>query len=74
MRVLLQNTETKLFLIVPNDWTPDPLQATDFEEVANAAQFYHTQDLAYAQILLEPGLPTARSQLSELIGRLQAQD
>ncbi|HZR21651.1 MAG TPA: hypothetical protein VFE51_30495 [Verrucomicrobiae bacterium] len=73
MRVLLQNTETKLFLIAPNDWTEDPLKATDFEQVENAAQVYHTQDLAYAQIVLEPGLPSAPPQLNEFLDRLQAQ-
>jgi hypothetical protein len=74
MRVLLQNTETKLYLITPSEWTDDPLKATDFEEVENAAQVYHSQDLAYAQIVLEPGLPSSRPQvIAELLRRAQAQ-
>lgn len=64
MRVLLQNTETKLYFIGQNEWTNDPLKATDFEQVESAAEAYHTQDLAYAQIVLEPGLPAARPQMS----------
>lgn len=60
MRVLLQNMETKLYLVIPNEWTNDPLKATDFEEVEHAAEVYHCQDLAYAQIVLEPGLAPAR--------------
>jgi hypothetical protein len=62
MRVLLQNAETKKYFVSPNDWTSDPLKATDFEEVETAAQVYHTQDVAYAQIVLEPGLPAAPPQ------------
>jgi hypothetical protein len=62
MRVLLQNAETKQYFVSPNDWTSDPLEATDFEEVETAAQVYHAQDVAYAQIVLEPGLPPARVQ------------
>lgn len=58
MRVLLQNTETQLFFINPNQWTTDPLKATDFEEVENAAQVYHIQDLAYARIVVDPTLPS----------------
>ncbi len=56
MRVLLQNTETKLYFIDANEWTDDPSKATDFEEVELAAQVYHTHDLAYAQIVLQPAL------------------
>jgi len=74
MRVLLQNTETKLYYIIPNDWTNDPWKATDFEEVENAAHVYHTQDLSYAQIVLEPGLPPARlPAVSEFLRNVQAQ-
>ena len=74
MRVLLQNTETKLYFIIPNDWTNDPLKATDFEDIENAEHVYLTQDLAYAQILLEPGLPSSRPQISsELLRRVQPQ-
>ena len=63
MRVLLQNTETKLYFISPDEWTNDPLKATDFEEVEVAAEAYHSKDVAYAQIVLEPGLASGRPQL-----------
>ena len=63
MRVLLQNTETKLYFINANEWTEDPLKATDFEEVEQAAQVYHIQDLAYARIVVEPRLPSGRPQI-----------
>ena len=73
MRVLLQNTETKLYLIGPNEWTGDPLKATDFQEVESAAEAYHSQDLAYAQIVLEPGLPSAQTgRASEFLARAEA--
>ncbi len=75
MRVLLQNAETKLYFVSPNDWTSDPLKATDFEAVETAAQVYHTQDVAYARILLEPGLPPASPQpKAELVKNLQPQN
>lgn len=60
MRVLLQNTETKLYFIDRDNWTDDPLQATDFEEVEMAAEIYHRNDLDYACIVVQsPSLPTA---------------
>jgi hypothetical protein len=67
MRVLLQNTETNLYFIQPNGWTDEPLKATDFEEVAQAAAVYHAQDLAYARIVVEPGLPADRAGIAEEI-------
>jgi hypothetical protein len=63
MRVLLQNTETKLYFISPGEWTNDPLEATDFEEIDTAAEAYHSKHLAYAQIVLEPGLAPSRPQV-----------
>jgi hypothetical protein len=74
MRVLLQNTETKLYFISPDEWTNDPLKATDFEEVEVAAEAYHTKDLAYAQIVLEPGLAPSRPQVrAALLRAIQAE-
>jgi hypothetical protein len=58
MRVLLQNTETKLYLIGDNEWTDDPDKATDFEAIENAAQVYHTHDIVYARIVVDPA-PTS---------------
>ena len=74
MRVLLQNTETNLYFVDPNQWTDDPLKATDFEEVEHAARAYHTQDLAYARIVLEPGMAAPGLQaLTDAVRRTQTQ-
>ena len=73
MRVLLLNTETKLYFVDPNEWTNDPLKATDFEQVERAAQAYHSQDLAYAQIVVEPGMPDRVPEvLAGLLKQVQA--
>ena len=67
MRVLLQNTETKLYFIGTDHWTDDPLRATDFGEVELAADVYHRHGLTYAQIVVEPAaLPKGTADLSEL--------
>jgi len=74
MRVLLQNTETNLYFISPHEWTDDPLKATDFEEVEIAAEAYHSKDLAYAQIVIEPGLASSRPQVrAALLRAIQAE-
>lgn len=65
MRVLLKNAETRLYFINPNQWTDDPTKATDFEQVDLAAQVYHSRDLAYAQIVLEPSSLSRPAALSE---------
>lgn len=73
MRVLLQNTETKLYFINTNEWTDDPLKATDFEEVEHAAEVYAAQDMAYAQIIVQPGaLPHTPPVLEHLARYIQA--
>ncbi len=54
MRVLLQNTETNLYFIGAEQWTEDPIQATDLEDIEHAAQVYQAQNLAYARIVLHP--------------------
>ncbi|HLH54708.1 MAG TPA: hypothetical protein VKY92_13935 [Verrucomicrobiae bacterium] len=59
MRVLLQNTETKLYLIGCNQWTDDPSKATDFQEVQSAAEAYEIEDLAYARIVVDQAAPSA---------------
>ena len=53
MRVLLQNTETNLYFVDAEQWTDDPVKATDFEDVEQAARAYHTQNLAYARIVID---------------------
>ena len=55
MRVLLQNTETKLYYRGPDEWTDDPNQAMDFEHVSQAVRTYTHENVFYAQIVLEPG-------------------
>ena len=73
MRVLLQNTQTKLFFIDTDEWTEDPWKATDFEDVEVAAQIYHSHNLDYAQIVLEPAsVPQPAAVLSELRKYVQA--
>jgi hypothetical protein len=69
MRVLLQNTETKLYFIEADQWTDDPLRATDFEEVEQAAHVYHTHHLAYAQIVIHPGASSAKQHAFEQLAR-----
>jgi hypothetical protein len=69
MRVLLQNTETKLYYIEADTWTDDPLRATDFEEVEQAAHVYHCQHLAYAQIIIHPGASSAKQHVFEELAR-----
>ena len=73
MRVLLQNTETKLYFIDTDEWTDDPLKATDFEQVEQAAEAYHSRDLAYAQIIIEPGPPARKTEtVSQLLRYMEA--
>ena len=73
MRVLLQNTETKLYFICADEWTDDPSQATDFQEVQNAAAAYDSEGLAYARIVVEPaGAAAAALAFGELFKRVRA--
>ena len=55
MRVLLQNTETKLYYREPEQWTDDPAQAMDFEYISQAVRIYSRESVFYAQIVLESG-------------------
>jgi hypothetical protein len=74
MRVLLQNTETKLYFVDTNEWTEDPGKAKDFEQVEHAARIYHLQDLAYASIVVEQGPPSRKQEFfGELLKYVQAQ-
>ncbi len=54
MRILLLNAETKLYFVGPNQWTEDPAEALDFEQIERAAQVYSAEGLTYAEIVLEP--------------------
>ena len=74
MRVLLQNTETRLYFMDIDQWTDDPLKARDFEDVERAADAYEDQDIDYARIVLEPGVAAlTHHPLEELVRRLQIQ-
>ena len=74
MPVLLQNTETRLYFINTDEWTDDPLKAKDFEEVERAADAYDEEDLSFARILVEPGLPSWNQHpLAEVVRRLEIQ-
>jgi hypothetical protein len=74
MRVLLQNTETRLYFIDTDEWTDDPLKAKDFEEVERAEDTYDAEDLAYARIVVEPGLASwNHPPLTEVVRRLEIQ-
>ena len=57
MRILLQNTETKLYFAGPNEWTADNSKAVNFEHIDRASQVYNTENLDYAEIVLKPDLP-----------------
>lgn len=73
MRVLLQNTETKLYFVDTNQWTDDPSKAKDFQEVEHAAQIYHLQGPAYAKIVVEPNaLELRRDPVEALLKYVQA--
>jgi hypothetical protein len=62
MRVLLKNTETKLYFAGSDQWTQDTTQALDFEHIDRAVQAYTHEGLAYAEIVLEPGAVSEMAQ------------
>ncbi len=64
MRVLLQNTETKLYFAGPNEWTEDAAKAVNFEHIDRASQVYTSENLAYAEIILTPDVQTDREETS----------
>jgi hypothetical protein len=72
MRVLLQNSVTKLYFIEKGQWTDDSSKATDFREIERAEKMYHSHDLAYAQIVVEPGPLDRREVMGELLNDVQA--
>ncbi len=61
MRVLLLNTETKLYYAGTNRWTERAAEAMDFEQIDRAAHVYAAENLCYAEIVIEPGLPVGPS-------------
>ncbi len=53
MKVLLQDTQTKLFYASPGHWVKERLEALDFERIDRAAQAYETENYPFAEILIE---------------------
>jgi len=57
MKVLLQDTQTKLFYAGPGRWAKDKTDALNFERIDRAAQIYDTENLPFAEILVEDDNP-----------------
>jgi hypothetical protein len=53
MKVLLQDTETKLFYAGPGRWVKEKPEALNFERIERAAQVYETENYPFAEILVE---------------------
>lgn len=53
MRVLLQDTQTKLYYAGPGRWVKERSEACDFERIERAAQAYDTENYPFAEILVE---------------------
>ena len=53
MRVLLQDTQTKLYFAGPGRWVKERFEALDLERIDRAAQTYETENYPFAEILVE---------------------
>ncbi len=53
MKVLLQDTQTKLFYAGPGRWVKERSEAYDFERIERAAQAYDSENYPFAEILVE---------------------
>ncbi len=53
MKVLLQDTQTKLFYAGPGRWVKERSEAYDFEKIERAAQAYESENYPFAEILVE---------------------
>jgi hypothetical protein len=53
MKVMLQDTQTKLYYAGPGQWVKERGQAMDFERIDRAAQAYETERYPFAEILVE---------------------
>ena len=72
MKVLLQDAQTKLFYAAPGRWVKDKPEALNFERVDRAAQVYETENLPFAEIVVEDdnaplsfGQPPAEAMLAQ---------
>ncbi len=66
MKVLLQDTQTKLYYAGPGRWVKERQEALDLEKIERAAQAYDTENYPFAEILVEDNdtnlhLPVAES-------------
>ena len=52
MKVLLRETKTSLYYIGSNQWTADPRQARDFEQVEAAIRHHAEEPLAGMEVVL----------------------
>ncbi len=53
MKVLLQDTQTKLYYAGPGRWVKERGEALDLEKIERAAQAYDTENYPFAEILVE---------------------
>jgi hypothetical protein len=63
MRVLLRDTDSKLYYASPGNWVKDKSEALNFERIDRAAQAYENESYPFAEILVEDD--TANTPLSE---------
>jgi hypothetical protein len=52
MKVLLRNTESRLYYVGNGDWTPDSSQARGFEQIELAIQFHRAERLTAMEVVL----------------------
>jgi len=53
MKVLLRDTQTKLLYAGPGRWVKEKPEAMNFERIDRAAHVYETENLPFAEILVE---------------------
>jgi hypothetical protein len=52
MKVVLHSTKTNLYYVAPNQWTADPKQARDFEQVHNAIRVDREERMTGMEVVL----------------------
>jgi hypothetical protein len=52
LRILLQDRISKLFLKNDNEWTSKIEDAREFQQVVDAADYVHAQNMANADVLM----------------------
>jgi hypothetical protein len=51
-RAVLHCTKTNLYYVAPNQWTADPKQARDFEQVHDATRIDREQQMTDMEVVL----------------------